>query len=114
MTTTTDTVAERVQAGAAWLDEHRPGWVADIDLDRLVLSSPCRCVLGQLYGSYYNAPIKYFDTSDYGFDTLAEDEDLPNDDAGMDAYVAAIDGEYVELTAAWRDLIAARRTGGVS
>jgi hypothetical protein len=109
MTTTTTTVAERVAAGAAWLDEHEPGWVADIDLDRLLLSSPCRCVLGQLYGSYYTAPVKYYDTSDFGFAALAEDADQPDDDAAWDAYEAALDSEYAQLDAAWRELIATRR-----
>jgi hypothetical protein len=113
-TTATATISERVQAGATWLDEHRPGWVADIDLDRLLLSSPCRCVLGQLYGSYYDAPVKYYDTSDYGFATLAEDQVLPDDDASQDAYEAAIDGEYAELDAAWRELVATRRAGGAA
>jgi hypothetical protein len=113
-TTTTTTISERVQAGATWLDQHRPGWVADIDLDRLLLSSPCRCVLGQLYGSYYTAPVDYWQTSEYGFAALAEDADLPDDDAGLDAYEAGRDSEYAELDAAWRELIAARRAGGAS
>jgi len=46
------TIAERVAAGAAFLDEHDPDWWrADveraIDLDKLSLSDPSRCVLGQ-------------------------------------------------------------------
>jgi hypothetical protein len=45
-------VAERVAAGAAFMDEHDPGWWrADveqaIDLDRLLMDQPDRCILGQ-------------------------------------------------------------------
>ena len=42
------TEAERVAAGAAYLNEREPGWLQRIDLDRLDLKAPCRCVLGQL------------------------------------------------------------------
>lgn len=47
------TISERVARGTAWLDENRPGWIDEIDLDRLLMSSPCNCVLGQLYGNYF-------------------------------------------------------------
>jgi hypothetical protein len=46
------TVAERVAAGAAYLDEHQPGWSRFIDLKKLDISSSCRCILGQLHGDY--------------------------------------------------------------
>lgn len=42
------TIAERVAAGAAFLDAREPGWWQRIDLDTLDLQAPCRCVLGQL------------------------------------------------------------------
>jgi len=46
------TIAERVAAGAAFLDEHDPGWWRPdveraIDLDELDLSRTDECVLGQ-------------------------------------------------------------------
>lgn len=46
------TIAERVAAGAAFLDEHDPDWWRPdaeraIDLSTLRLSSPRSCVLGQ-------------------------------------------------------------------
>lgn len=28
------TIAQRVESGAAWLDEHKPGWWQTIDVDR--------------------------------------------------------------------------------
>lgn len=41
-------VAERVAAGAAYLDDREPGWWERIDMDRLDMSAECLCVLGQL------------------------------------------------------------------
>lgn len=41
-------VRERIEAGAAYLDETLPGWWDTIDLDTLNMGSGCRCVLGQL------------------------------------------------------------------
>lgn len=50
MTTTYESpVAERVQAGIAWLDENEPGWRDRIDPSRLQLSSPHNCVVGQVF-----------------------------------------------------------------
>lgn len=43
------TLAERVAAGATWLDEHVPGWEHRIDLAKLNLSDTCLCVLGQVF-----------------------------------------------------------------
>jgi len=48
--------AERVTRGVAWLNEHRPGWAADIDLGKLDMMSCYRCILGQLYGYFWGAP----------------------------------------------------------
>jgi hypothetical protein len=42
-------VEERVQAGAAWLDKVRPGWLTEVDVGRLDLRQPDRCVLGQVF-----------------------------------------------------------------
>ena len=105
-TTTVPTVAERVQAGAAWLDEHESGWVDRIDLDRLDINSECQCILGQLHGSYKAAP-PVQDAADangahYGVLGWA----IPLG-FGLDWWDCKTDGR--ELTAAWRELIATRR-----
>lgn len=42
----------RVEAGVEWLNENRPGWYNEIDLDRLDIYSEKRCIIGQLYGRY--------------------------------------------------------------
>ena len=47
-----NTVNERVERGAALLDEKRPGWWQDIDLGRLDISSSCDCIAGQQPGGY--------------------------------------------------------------
>lgn len=46
---------ERVAAGAAFLDEHWPGWDYQIDIEMFDLCDPCECVLGQVYGGFYEA-----------------------------------------------------------
>ena len=94
-------ITERVERGAALLDEKRPGWLDLIDLDRLSIASACRCVLGQIGGyltELTSLGIREGPCGDvsHGFDgqTLSE----------MSA-----------LTKAWRDLITRRREmGGVS
>lgn len=49
-TTMTDAEARaaRVAAGGAYLDVREPGWLHRIDLGKLDLHAPCKCVLGQL------------------------------------------------------------------
>lgn len=42
------TAAERVARGAALLDEQRPGWWSRIT-NRLDITCPCRCILGQSF-----------------------------------------------------------------
>lgn len=39
----------RVKQGMAFLDEHKPGWVEEIDLGRFDIDDGCRCVLGQIF-----------------------------------------------------------------
>lgn len=45
----TDTVADRVARGAAWLDVRYPTWVDGIDLGILDIADCHHCVLGQVY-----------------------------------------------------------------
>lgn len=97
----TTTIAERVAAGAAWLDEHRPGWDQRIDLETLDLGDPCHCVLGQEYGNYGDSP---------------EEIRWERRPAGEDVWVAPLFGfhewnerNYDVLTAEWRRLIEERR-----
>lgn len=49
----TDTdFAAKVAKGAELLDNERPGWADDIDLESLNMAEGNHCILGQLYGDY--------------------------------------------------------------
>lgn len=91
------TIEERVEAGAALLDREHPGWWRTIDVDKLAMEDKCRCVLGQIWGDYYLAPITLQDAIRCGFDA-AEDGD-----------VALCRAEFDALTDTWWDLIQRRR-----
>jgi len=106
------TVAERVAAGCAWLDEHDPGWWREdavgngpaggpVNLDEMSMRSTCNCVLGQIYGGYYNAPIQLDESVARGFDTsVLVDSRESNDVAG---------DEFGLLTVEWSRVITDRR-----
>jgi hypothetical protein len=64
--------AERVQRGAAWLDQHQPGWDKTIDIYSLDIQFTNCCVIGQIFGDYNEW---YAKTNDqfvrrHGFDCL--------------------------------------------
>jgi hypothetical protein len=78
---------ERVDRGAALLDEYDPDWWEVIDLDRLDISSWRSCVLGQLAEANVDQLATY--------STLADDllwsNDLRSGDFGMDGRRADTD-----------------------
>lgn len=91
------TVTERVQAGAAWLDQHRPGWLDRIDLITLNVEDPECCVLGQEFGDYGDRPDAlrdYREAERLGFYVRWAGH-------GDDRYTA----EYAALTEAWKDYV---------
>jgi hypothetical protein len=103
------TITERVAAGAAYLDEIEPGWVERIDLGKLVLSSPCRCILGQLHGDYWRSPLMAPYRTAYDPDQLAEGDDRSaalGFTVTRDSYDSL---QFDALTAEWKRLIEARR-----
>jgi hypothetical protein len=90
-------IRERVERGAKFLDEQMPEWIDEIDLNTLALRSPCRCVLGQLFGDYSE-----------GVDAL--DLDFPDEeDRGFHIAFDETRSRWEELTEAWKSLILARR-----
>lgn len=93
------TIAQRVRNGAEWLDENRPGWVNEIDLGRLELTSPCLCILGQLWGNYWSAvrEMSLGDTAPLGFEVRPH------------LLVADRVAEVDDLEGEWRRVIEARR-----
>ncbi len=50
----------RVNRGATHLDEVNPGWAWDIRPNYLIMSSPCNCILGQLYGLFSDGLAELF------------------------------------------------------
>jgi hypothetical protein len=94
------TIKQRVMAGAAFLDERKPGWERKIDVERLRLEDCRACVLGQLYGSF-GAGLRALDLH------WPDPEKLGFYKAGLPT-----DSNYRRLTAAWRALISERRASG--
>lgn len=115
MTAPTVTIADRVAAGATYLDEHEPGWWKLIELGRLNLASGCRCVLGQLEMARTGDPwSNYCDAVDrLGLaDSQSAALGFECSPGGVTDYdYEARDAEYAELTVAWRELIEKRRAG---
>ena len=96
-------VAERVERGAALLDEKEPGWAARIDVGKFDIGSGCRCALGQLYGRFHDGLYEVFPSGEYqarsyGFMWEEGDED------GEPSEIAALNDE-------WRRVIAERLAG---
>jgi hypothetical protein len=61
---TIDYIAARVARGAALLDEKRPGWEREIEIESIRMIDPCFCVLGQLYETYWDALEPFLGCSD--------------------------------------------------
>ena len=80
-------------AGAGLLDQHRPGWYNQIDLNKLDQSSAYVCVLGQLYGEYYK-----------GLDALGIEDMQDRCNYGYSS-----NDDYDNLTEAWKKIILSRR-----
>lgn len=98
----TPTLRERIERGAAWLDEVRPDWREHINLATLELSSGYHCVLGQVFNDEVEDP------DGDGFDyAVAHVVPVPAPrtpwlvDHGFDAK----NFDYDPLTAAWREYL---------
>jgi len=55
---TTTILTRRVKKGIKWLNEVKPGWYKDIDVEKLNLEEPDVCVCGQVFGSFFEAIYK--------------------------------------------------------
>lgn len=98
-------VAERVAAGAAWLDQNRPGWDDRIDLTRLILSSPCQCILGQLDGDYDQVP----EIASGEIDPLALGFNADPRSAGTGRWSERVVDDFLALESEWKRVINVRR-----
>jgi hypothetical protein len=107
---TTADVAERVAAGAAFLDQRHPGWWQHIDVGQLNLGSCVRCVLGQLFPNADDPQNSYEDACmalDIGDRDM--DADLGFDRYGFPLAEFAPDDSYGALTTEWCRVITERR-----
>lgn len=125
-------IAERVAAGAAFLDEHDPEWWRPdvdraIDLDALDLAEPDRCVLGQrcpleVLAIYLSADVDELNALDMGDGYLAYGAFLSGHAADGEigrwaselgfTFTTDDPGDAViwdALTAEWRKVITERR-----
>jgi hypothetical protein len=103
------TVAERVAAGAAFLDEHDPGWWREdfahpIDVDRLWLGDCERCIFGQLRDDY-NYGLDWM----YGLDIDADSAELGFMFTWSSDNTWTEDDDIDALTAEWKRVILERR-----
>lgn len=108
--TTTTTLADRVKAGAALLDDKRPGWWREIAVNRLSMGSCTNCILGQIYGHYHRGifVLQLSDTMTddnavckFGFD---RDRSCEQDGVYWDARMA----QFYQLADLWRAEIRTR------
>lgn len=97
-------IPERVAAGAAWLDEHQPGWVERIDLDALEMRDCMSCILGQLFGGYWEAPLVPVKPA-----SSEEMDDYDNIAGPLGFQWLFYSQELPDVGAEWRRLIESRR-----
>ena len=106
---TYDVARERVQRGAAYLDDVDPGWHERVDPSTLELADGSACILGQLHGDFRlglgrshlinlsSAPRGSLSPVAYGFKCTS---DVPDE---------VQDRDYRMLNRAWREAIRERR-----
>lgn len=103
-----DGIPARVAAGAALLDEERPGWDSRVDLGRLEVRSDDRCPLSQAYAG----EAWYRFESPYAFAAHAVEIDTLEQAAlyGFCAFTSrSVAEESAALNEAWLALIVGRR-----
>lgn len=93
-----DSIQDRVQHGAALLDQHRPEWWKIINLDELRMDNTCNCVLGQCYGTF-----------DQGKLALDLDIARPTHQDAAHGFEYYAPGDYRRLQNEWVRVITERR-----
>jgi len=98
------TAKARALAGAAYLDRRfGPLWDERIDLERLAIHRPCRCIAGQL-GQWRFLGMTCGEAFHYGLSCGAIEDCLV-----LVCRPPALVRSYERLTAAWREIITDRR-----
>lgn len=77
-----ESLRERVQKGAAYLDEHYAGWVEKIVPETLDLSDGQLCICGQMFNDYVARPEDLQDGDAFGFTAPLFIEIFPNAENG--------------------------------
>lgn len=99
MATTNQILKRRVARGAMLLDAKQPGWAPRIDRERLAIKSGFYCVLGQVYGGYWDGIDAMSITGwRYGFVSAATKQQ-------------EADEQFQSLDTLWREAIEARCGG---
>ena len=91
--------------GGRWLDENRPGWETNVDIDTLELKSACRCVLGQVYereANHNNCRSGY----EYGRDRMIGSLSRTRQ---LGFVLGSNQSDYAHLNRYWREEIRERR-----
>jgi hypothetical protein len=97
------TITERVAAGAAYLDEREPGWWQRVDIRTFDITSPCKCILGQVY----RAAVRVVAGAG-GFDYADGYLGVDIEHLGFDVRPGG-EIRYPELEAEWKRVIEQRR-----
>lgn len=79
-----------VKRGAAWMDEHYPGWIERINLSELDMNNCHRCIIGQTIGDYFQAKF---------------DDDYREEWANEHGFETKKYGDYSKLETAWTEYI---------
>jgi hypothetical protein len=110
-TPTLPPIHARVAAGAALLDQRRPGWRAQVDPDRLDLLDWRTDILGQLYGTFgagIHRLTPALSEAEMDAWTIAHGFDLHEVDLARAAGPVAA---YRVLTEPWQAEVTRRRAG---
>lgn len=91
------TIKERVDNGVALLDDYLPEWRKFINTERLDLSLPSRCILGQL--ELWKVPSSSKECTKHGF--LHTDRAWSEDGFIFTSGFDSVDDEYSQLTEEW-------------
>lgn len=119
-------VKDRVDSGAAWLDEVRPYWFREINPEVLDLSCACDCVMGQIVNAVIaencNAETEVDQSYYYAIESFAGWQpyrDILRDERLVMSLTESINrgfhdstdvgSEWKDLTFEWRRAIAGRR-----
>lgn len=94
-----ETIDDNIKLGCELLDQTMPDWYAHISLDNLHMSCGHSCILGQLYGDYFEGErILGINGARYGFETMMNSSDTSREEAA----------KWGHLTRKWKKEIRAR------